>query len=133
MSLSPPPLRILFADDNRLLADILILLLQRAGHTVEHVPDGLEAWDRLGKDIGQFDLVITDHDMPHLNGLELVELLRQASYGGRIIVHSSSLTAELRQRYETLGVSRIVRKASHADELLAAVAERRLENARVER
>ena len=50
----------------------------------EHVRDGLEAWDRLSADIGHFDVLVTDHEMPGLKGGELVELARQAGFAGRI-------------------------------------------------
>lgn len=118
---APTPLRIVLAEDNCLLSDVLSHLLRRAGHEVWPVADGLAAWDRLGKDIRQYDVVITDHDMPHLTGLELVDRLRQADYRGRIVVHSSALTGDERRSYEAFRV-RIVAKAARADELMAAVA-----------
>ena len=115
-------LRILCADDNTMLTEVMVRLFTQAGHVVEHVGNGLEAWDMMSRDIGLFDLLVTDHQMPGLNGLELVELLRQANYPGRIIVHSSALTSDERESYRGFGVKSIVMKASRADELLNAVA-----------
>ncbi len=115
------PLRILCADDNELLGDVMLCLFSKAGHWVEHVEDGLQAWDRISRALDSFDVVVTDHQMPGLKGLELVELLRQANYPGRIIVHTSALTSDEIERYRGFGVESIVVKASRADELLSTV------------
>lgn len=115
------PLRILCADDNTILGEVMVRFLTNAGHVVEHVGDGLEAWDRISKDIGYFDVLVTDHQMPGLTGLELVELLRQANYSGRIIVHTSGIEPEQRERYQVFGVESIILKSSSARHLLCAV------------
>jgi CheY-like chemotaxis protein len=115
------PLRILCADDNAMLGDVMLCLFAKAGHWVEHVNDGLRAWDRISQDLTDFDVVVTDHQMPGLTGLELVELLRQANYSGRIVVHSSSLKHEEIAAYRGFGVASVVQKAARPDDLLTAV------------
>ena len=114
-------LRILCADDNTMLGDVMIQFFSTAGHAVEHVADGLEAWERLSRDIGHFDVLVTDNQMPGLNGLELVKLLRQTNYRGRIIVHSGSLSAKEVAGYRAFGVDSIIAKATQAEELLNVV------------
>ena len=103
------------------IGDILVRLLARQGHAARHARDGREAWDILSRDLGAFDLVVTDHHMPALGGADLVGLLRQARFAGRIIVYSSSLLPPERARYELLGVNSIVEKSAVAAELIAAV------------
>jgi CheY-like chemotaxis protein len=115
------PLRVLCVDDNALLGEVMICLFAKAGHWVEHADDGLSAWDKISRDVASFDVVITDHEMPGLKGVELVALLREASYPGGVIVHSSALTGEEIETYRRLGVESIVMKGARADELLAAV------------
>lgn len=115
------PLHVLCADDNVILGEIMLCLLAREGHWVEQVEDGAKAWDRLSADIDSFDVVVTDHQMPGLTGLELVERLRSAKFSGRIVVHSSGVTPEQAARYRALGATQFVPKASTADELLRAV------------
>lgn len=101
----------------------MVRLFTQAGHTVEHAADGLEAWERLSQDVGHFDLLVTDNQMPGLtlNGLELVELFRQANYRGRIIVHSSSLRPRETESYRVLGVDSIVLKTTPEEVLLDLV------------
>ena len=110
------PLRILFAEDNELLGDVMLCLLANIGHWVEHVDDGLRAWDRISQDLSDFDVVVTDHQMPGLKGLELVELLQQANYPGRNIVHSSCLSSDEIETYRRFGVRSIVLKGSRAED-----------------
>lgn len=119
---SARPLRILCADDNAMLGDMVLCLFSRAGYWVEHVENGLDAWEKISADISNFDVVLTDHQMPGLTGLELVELLRQANFPGRIVVHTSALSSAESDRYRALGVAEIVIKSARADQLLSAVA-----------
>lgn len=114
-------LRILCADDNVFLGGILVQMFKRAGHSAEHVPNGVDAWDRLSRAIGDFDVVVTDHEMPGLNGLELVELLREARFGGRIVLYTSGVTPCEIESYRRFGVAAVVLKAPQPTALLQAV------------
>lgn len=114
-------LKILCAEDNPLVGDILRCLLTRLGHDVRHARDGREAWNILSRDLNGFDVVVTDHEMPELSGADLVGLLRQAHFAGRIVVYSSLLNERDRARYEILGVNQIVEKSAVPAQLLAAV------------
>lgn len=114
-------LRILCADDNVLLGDVLVRLFSNGGHHIQHVADGLDAWELISRDLEGFDVLITDHQMPGLTGLELVELLRQTSFRGRIFVHSASLSAAVQQSYAGFGVDEIVGKGCRPELLLRAV------------
>lgn len=118
---STKPKRIIYVDDNAPLGDLLVQHLVLAGHSAIHAADGIIAWEHISKDMGYFDLVITDNEMPELNGLELVELLREANYGGRIIVYSSALHDRDIEKYRALKVDAIVAKGTDVSVLLAAV------------
>jgi two-component system KDP operon response regulator KdpE len=69
--------RILVADDEAANRKVVRDALEKAGHDVETAIDGDEA-ARLFED-GDFDLVVTDLNMPRLDGLELVRRIRQSS------------------------------------------------------
>jgi CheY-like chemotaxis protein len=104
------PLHILYAEDLKQLRDFMGLMLGREGHTVETADDGSIAIDRLNSDLTAFDLLITDHHMPRMNGLELVRRVRQTAFAGRIIVFSSELSEEVHDQYRQLGVDLILPK-----------------------
>lgn len=114
-------LRIICADDQSLIGDVLVRLFTLAGHIVERFNNGLNAWERMSQDIGHFDVLITEHEMRGLTGLELVERLRQSNYRGRIIVHSGSLSAPVTENYRTYRVDAIVAKGTEGEELLKVV------------
>lgn len=114
-------LRILCAEDHSMFREVLVRLFTTGGHEVECVSDGMEAWERMASDLRHFDVLVTDHRMPGLDGLELVELLRQAGYPGKIIVYAVSLTEVERKEFLGFGVSQIVSKKTEAAGLLAIV------------
>jgi len=117
----PRSLKIIYADDNIQLGDVVTQLFKHVGHTAEHAADGLAAWERISADLEHFDVVITDNAMPKLNGVQLVGMLREANYGGRIIVHSSALRESEMQSYRRLRVDRIVPKDAHPFSIVHAV------------
>lgn len=116
-------LKVLCAEDDESLAAMVKYALERAGHEVECVTDGLEALMRLRPAAQAYDVVLTDHEMPNRHGIQLVEELRGLGFSGRIIVHSSSLTRPLLDQYRRLGVHRILSKPAKLEELVNAVEE----------
>ena len=65
---------ILIAEDSAAHATQIQLLLERAGHTVVVTSDGKQAAESLSRSLP--DMIITDLNMPEMNGLELVEHVR---------------------------------------------------------
>src|SRR4051812_7432193 len=115
-------LRILYADDMIELREVARLSLSRDGHGIECVADGMLALARVTADPG-FDLVITDHHMPNMNGLELVHRLREQAFAGKIMVFSSELSAAVAADYERLSVDRILYKPVYPSALRRILAE----------
>ena len=78
---SLPHLRILVVDDDAVNRQAMVLLLEREGHDVVAVENGLEAMERLGGGSGggdrsaTFDAVVTDLQMPRLGGRAMYEQL----------------------------------------------------------
>lgn len=65
---------ILVVDDSITVREVERQLLANQGYQVEVAVDGMEGWNLIRE--GRFDLVISDIDMPRLNGLELVRKIK---------------------------------------------------------
>ena len=120
---SKRPLRILYADDMRELREVARIALTREGHLIECVGDGQQAIDRLTADPDRYDLVISDHHMPHINGIELVSRLRQLPYAGKVLIFCSELSPAISERYRQLAVDRILYKPVFPSELRQVLAD----------
>lgn len=66
---------ILAVDDSRSLRQMVTVTLQGAGHDVTEAEDGAQALD-IAK-TGSFNLVLTDVNMPNMDGITLIKELRQ--------------------------------------------------------
>src|SRR3954463_16787973 len=122
---SPSPnrlLRILYADDMPELREVARLSLSRDGHGIECYPDGARALARVTAD-PTFDLVMTDHHMPQMNGLEFVKGLRKLAFAGKLMVFSSELSTEIAKEYTKLRVDRILYKPVFPTTLRQTLAE----------
>lgn len=103
-------LRVLYAEDLGALRELMRLVLTPEGHTLETCPDGNAACERLVRGPHDFDLLITDHHMPVMNGLDLVRAVRLMPFTGRIIVFSSELNPAIHDEYMRLKVDQVLAK-----------------------
>jgi two-component system sensor histidine kinase and response regulator WspE len=65
--------RILVVDDSLTVRELERKLLGKRGYDVEIAVDGMDGWNAART--GDFDLVVTDVDMPRMDGIELVKLI----------------------------------------------------------
>jgi DNA-binding response OmpR family regulator len=72
-------MKILAADDDESIRDLVALVLKSAGHDVITAPDGMEAWAAFERD--QPELLVLDWQMPGLSGIELCEKVRKTPTG----------------------------------------------------
>ncbi len=114
--------RIIYADDMRELRELMKTLLERDGHSITCVDDGQQAMSRIARESGAYDIVITDHHMPVMNGLEFIRLLRQTSFAGKIIVFSSELSPDVTAEYHRLHVHAVLPKPIYPHILKSALA-----------
>ncbi|MGN1084098.1 MAG: chemotaxis protein [Lachnospiraceae bacterium] len=103
---------ILIAEDSALLGKLICDSLAKAGYTnVVMTMNGQEAWDKLNeyKAAGTLDqkvkLVITDIEMPQMDGHRLTRLIKESSAFSHIpvVIFSSLVNEEMRKKGETLG------------------------------
>lgn len=116
-------LRILYADDMRELREVARIALSREGHLIECVGDGQQALDRVTADPTAYDLVISDHHMPHVNGVELVTRLRLLPFHGKVLIFCSELSPAVNETYHRLNVDRILYKPVFPSELRQVLAD----------
>jgi len=119
-----PMLRILLAEDNPVNQVVATRLLEKRGHTVVAVGNGREALDALDNDT--FDLALLDLQMPEMDGLQAVSLIRQREEaGGRARLPIIALTAHAmrgdRERCLTAGMDGYITKPINKTELLATI------------
>jgi two-component system, chemotaxis family, chemotaxis protein CheY len=115
--------RVLYVDDMRELREVARLALSKFGHKVDCAPDGSDALEMIMADPTAFDIVISDHHMARMNGLELVMRLREIKYPGAIAIVSSELNEDVALEYRALGVEKILYKPIELSELRALVLE----------
>ena len=85
-------LKVLFADDELPLQELLKNELPRMGHTVTVCPDGLTAVAAL--DRNTYDCVLVDLDMPGLNGIEVITRAKELSPDTEAIVMTGKSSTE---------------------------------------
>ncbi len=66
---------VLVVDDSVTVRELERKLLEAAGYQVDSAVDGMEGWNSVR--LGDYDLIISDIDMPRMNGIELVRHIRQ--------------------------------------------------------
>lgn len=66
--------RVLVVEDSLTVREVERQMLTRAGYQVDVAVDGLDGWNALQRE--RYDLVLSDVDMPRMNGLELVRRIR---------------------------------------------------------
>ncbi|WP_428556902.1 hybrid sensor histidine kinase/response regulator [Pseudomonas edaphica] len=119
-----PRKRVLVVDDSLTVRELQRKLLLNRGYEVAVAVDGMDGWNALRS--GDFDLLITDIDMPRMDGIELVTLLRRDSrlQSLPVMVVSYKDREEDRRRGLDAGADYYLAKASfHDDALLDAVME----------
>ena len=114
--------RILAVDDSAAMRQMVGITLTGAGHQVEQAIDGCHALEIAEKT--KFDLVITDVNMPNMDGITLVrELRNRASYKYvPLLVLTTEATTERKQQGKAAGATGWLVKPFNPERLLATVA-----------
>lgn len=111
---------ILVVDDDQSLRELLRLHLSSAGYEVNTASDGIEAGYAVLR--SPPDLILTDVNMPHMNGYEFVAALKSEPALARIPVIFLTSMEEF-ERGKELGAVGYLNKPIRADRLLQVVAE----------
>ncbi|QRY81959.1 hybrid sensor histidine kinase/response regulator [Pseudomonas sp. PDNC002] len=114
----PARKRVLVVDDSLTVRELERKLLLGRGYDVAVAVDGMDGWNALRSE--HFDLVITDIDMPRMDGIELVTLIRRDTrlQSLPVMVVSYKDREEDRRRGLDAGADYYLAKASFHDEAL---------------
>lgn len=114
-------LNILSVDDEFRVAHALAFALSNPDRKLTLAFSADEALAKVNDHSSSFDVVIIDHKMPKMSGMELVQRLRAVNFDGRIIVLSAHLTEENRAAYTELKVDTMLTKPFDVHELREVV------------
>lgn len=109
----PDAYRILVAEDSPLIRRLLQGALASGGfHNVELVGHGKAAWDRLVEDGDEFSLLLTDIEMPKMDGLALTRKVKEHPElkSLPVIVFSSIMADDIRKKAQSVGADAQITK-----------------------
>lgn len=106
-------------EDDAAVRDSLRLMLERNGYSVQTFVSPNDFL--LTKEIDRFNCLVLDFQLPGMNGLELLELLRLRAYSKPAILIAASADPQLEGRMRKVGVDGLLRKPIAPDTLLSAL------------
>jgi two-component system, sensor histidine kinase and response regulator len=117
--------RILLAEDNLVNQRVALLLLQKRGYDVTVVTDGRQAVDAYKRE--RFDLVLMDVQMPEMDGLEALQVIRDIERAsGRhtpVVALTAHAMSEDRDRCNAAGMDAFLTKPLNSGKLFATLEE----------
>ncbi len=114
--------KVLIAEDNPVMADVLRRALQHAGFDVQIANTGLKAVEACIT--YDFDAVVTDYHMPEMNGIEFVEALRNGDRNSTtpvIFVSGKGLELDSEMLRREFGVRAVMFKPFSPQELIRSL------------
>jgi ATP-dependent Lon protease len=111
--------RILVVDDEEMARTNMEHVIRKEGHEVRTAANGLEALDHVRNEV--FDLVITDLKMDRMNGIELLEEMKQSSATTEIMLVTGHATVDSAVDALTKGAAYYLTKPYKLDDLRATV------------
>lgn len=110
---------LLVDDDHNCLALLGSLILESAGIAPCCAMSGEEALKAMQEK--EFDLVITDFNMPGMDGIELAERVQEIAPYTPVILNSGALSPEIVQRAKACGVAEVLEKPFKLDIMLSLI------------
>lgn len=116
------PLRILVAEDNPTNQRVIGRMLDKFGHQVSFVPDGVAAVSFAKKN--KFDLILMDFHMPRLDGFSAAQQIRKSSGPERIIpiiALTADVLKETQEKCRAVGMNGFVSKPIDHEQLFSEI------------
>jgi CheY-like chemotaxis protein len=116
--------RLLLVEDDVIVAAVIRGLLEREGHAVAHVTNGLAALAELAH--ANFEAVLLDLDLPGVDGFQIARLIRQGEHPGQhlpIVAVTARSGGEDEVRARAAGMDGFLRKPLTGEQLTHALAQ----------
>ncbi len=113
--------RILIVDDNQEILVMLQTLLQRKKYHTDIASNGIQALEKIKAAPENIDLIISDINMPGMNGLELIQAIHNVDPNLVVILLTGFATVTNSMTALKAGAFRIIKKPFELDEMLNAV------------
>jgi two-component system cell cycle sensor histidine kinase/response regulator CckA len=114
--------RVLYVDDEEAIVFLMKRLLERQGFRVSGYTDPQEALADVRANPAEFDLAVTDYNMPGMDGLLVARALKEIRADLPVVLASGYITEDLRAKAPEAGVRELIYKPNTVDDLCAAVA-----------
>ncbi len=107
---------ILFVDDDESYLDVLMCLVEPTGVKASYATNGGNALEILREN--RVDVMITDYNMPGMNGCQLAARVKEAFPGIVVLMTTGELTHDLQQAAQDAGILAIFEKPFEAEQIL---------------
>jgi two-component system chemotaxis response regulator CheY len=113
--------KILTVDDSSSIRQMVGFTLRKAGYEVTEAVDGQDGFGKVGSD--KFDLIITDLNMPNMDGIQLITAVRKLpTYSFvPILMLSTESQAEKKDAGRKAGATGWIVKPFNADQLVSVI------------
>ena len=116
--MAPEGIRILVAEDEVSVRMVIVVMLENAGYTIVEAEDGQEAVDVFRRDPHGFDCVLLDHNMPKMNGEEVLSEIQKIRSDVRVVLTSGFAEDEMLARFKDAGLAGFLHKPATRNVLL---------------
>jgi len=112
---------VLYVDDQESMVFLMTRMITAMGFRVSGFEDGATALQAVRGNPDDFDLVVTDFNMPGLSGLEVAKELQRIRPGLPVVITSGYITEELAASARAVGVRQVLCKQDTVDELCESI------------
>ena len=108
-------IRVLVVDDNEALSEVIVLILSGCGYRCESAKNGVEAMQRILR--SRFDAVVTDLEMPVMDGIALTRELKQYFSGLPVMIMTGHSDEDWKEVAFRAGAKEFLSKPFEVSEL----------------
>ncbi|PHR72088.1 MAG: REC domain-containing diguanylate cyclase [Arcobacter sp.] len=114
---------ILIVEDSKIQLAVLTKILEKMNLSVTGAHDGIEALDIIEKSNKKFELILTDYNMPNMDGMQLTLKIREKFDKDEvgIIILSSNNEPDIAEQFLKMGANDFINKPYHETEVLTRI------------